>query len=206
MQDHLGVVVRDADGQNRLWEAGFNGVSQHSLAERILRSKADDIAVRRLHCHRDTAFRTAAATYVQEQFAARPYKASYPQLLKVAVNFHPSKNERRLVHQQLQQMQDSATSLRHALHMYGHQWTQLERRLIQRRYDAITSQLTHLKQEMQGTIRTNLILLRYDAANDVACLHSTSTDLDPTRIMLRSCMPSLHAHAVSSIRLRSVCP
>ncbi len=77
--DHLGVVVRDEDGRLQLLDAGFNGVQSYDLRERVRRSKAHDIAVRRLHVQRTPALEAAARAYAQE-VAGQTYKQGFFQM------------------------------------------------------------------------------------------------------------------------------
>lgn len=78
--DHLGVVIKEADGSLKLIDAGFNGVQYVDLVERIRRSKSHDIAIRRLHVHRTPALREAAKAYAEE-VTGRHYKQAFFQML-----------------------------------------------------------------------------------------------------------------------------
>jgi hypothetical protein len=51
--DHVGVIVEDPLGELRLLEAGFSGVQAHRLRERLRRSQAHNVAVRKLHWPRN---------------------------------------------------------------------------------------------------------------------------------------------------------
>lgn len=82
--DHLGVVVKDTQGRLQLLDAGFNGVAAYDLRERVKRSKAHDIAVRRLHVMRTPALEAAARAYAAE-VGGRTYKQGFFQMVASGV-------------------------------------------------------------------------------------------------------------------------
>ncbi|KAG5188794.1 hypothetical protein JKP88DRAFT_138967, partial [Tribonema minus] len=106
--DHIGVVVKDKDGTNRIWEAAFSGVKHYDLHARLQRSSAYMIAVRRLYTERNDAMRESARQYVAE-IEQRPYKASYAQLVRVAVSQYPAKRRRRDLHRSMRRLEEDAT-------------------------------------------------------------------------------------------------
>jgi hypothetical protein len=82
--DHLGVVVKDPQGKLQLLDAGFNGVAAYDLRERVRRSKAHDIAVRRLHVARTPGLEAAARAYAAE-VGGRAYKQGFFQMVASGV-------------------------------------------------------------------------------------------------------------------------
>jgi CRP-like cAMP-binding protein len=155
--DHIGVVVRDSAGTNQLWDAGFNGVQHHDLRERLLRSSANEIAVRRLQCSRDDSFRAVARAYMRDEIENRPYKVSNLQLMRVAVDFHPSKNERRQLYYELLCAEDSARELRaHLLQQQQQQLSALQSLLLQQRLQTVTAAAAQLRSILSSTDRSAL--------------------------------------------------
>jgi hypothetical protein len=159
--DHIGVVVRDSAGVNQLWDAGFNGVQHYDLRERLLRSSANEIAVRRLQCSRDdTNFRDVARAYMRDDIDNRPYKVSNLQLMRVAVDFHPSKNERRQLYYELLCAEDAARELRAHLQQQQQQQQQqvsaLLRLLLQQRLQSVTAAAAQLRAVLSSTDRSVL--------------------------------------------------
>jgi CRP-like cAMP-binding protein len=159
--DHIGVVVRDAAGVNQLWDAGFNGVQHYDLRERLLRSSADEIAVRRLQCSRDdNSFRGVARAYMRDEIDNRPYKVSNLQLMRVAVDFHPSKNERRQLYYELLCAEDAARELHAHLHeQQQHQQQRvsaLQQLLLQQRLRTVTAAAAQLRTILSSTDRSAL--------------------------------------------------
>lgn len=72
--DHVGVVVRDpASGELLFLEADFGGVKLRSLAERVRRSRSNEIAVRRLSLVRTDAMRETLHAFAQRMLG-RPYE------------------------------------------------------------------------------------------------------------------------------------
>ncbi|CAM9472746.1 unnamed protein product [Choristocarpus tenellus] len=113
--DHIGVVVRDKDGTNILVEASFGGVKVRPLSERLARSSAAQICVRRLQLMepRTESLREEARHFVS-QVANLPYKDGVEGLLQMAsatVRFHPVKNRRRRLHAEAVGLSALITSL-----------------------------------------------------------------------------------------------
>jgi hypothetical protein len=83
--DHLGVVWRDEEGRLQLLDAGFNGVQSYDLRERVRRSKAHDVAVRRLHAMRRTPALEAAARAYAREVSGQTYKQGFFQMVASGV-------------------------------------------------------------------------------------------------------------------------
>ncbi|CAN0249236.1 unnamed protein product [Scytosiphon promiscuus] len=98
--DHIGVVVKDENGLNTMVEASFSGVAVRPLSERVRRSSASQICVRRLQVDRTEEMRAEARRFVSE-VVHLPYKEGGDGLLQMvsaAFRFHPAKEQRRRVH------------------------------------------------------------------------------------------------------------
>jgi hypothetical protein len=95
--DHIGVVVRGEDGELLLVDAQFNGVRAYPLKDRLRRTSAYMIAVRRLHCLLTDEMRQGAVELVRE-IRDKPYKDAGLQLLRASVRIHPAKLRRRRLH------------------------------------------------------------------------------------------------------------
>eukprot|EP00903_Cladosiphon_okamuranus_P018581 g17104.t1 len=98
--DHVGVVVKDENGLNTMVEASFSGVAVRPLCERVRRSSASQICVRRLQAHRTEEMRAEARRFVAE-VADLPYKEGGDgmlQMVAAAFRFHPAKEQRRRCH------------------------------------------------------------------------------------------------------------
>ncbi|CAM9442100.1 unnamed protein product, partial [Discosporangium mesarthrocarpum] len=98
--DHIGVIVRDEDGTNLLVEASFGGIKVRPVMERVARSSATQICIRRLQAERTESTREEARLFVS-QVAHLGYKKGTGGLLQMAsaaVRFHPLKNRRRQLH------------------------------------------------------------------------------------------------------------
>ncbi|CAM9376650.1 unnamed protein product, partial [Hapterophycus canaliculatus] len=111
--DHIGVVVKDEKGLNVMVEASFSGVAVRPLCERIRRSSASQICVRRLQVTRTEVMRVEARRFVSE-VVHLPYKEGGDGLLQMvsaAFRFHPAKEQRRRVHAETVALSTSIASL-----------------------------------------------------------------------------------------------
>ncbi|CAN0560653.1 unnamed protein product, partial [Ectocarpus sp. 12 AP-2014] len=117
--DHIGVVVKDEKGLNVMVEASFSGVAVRPLYERVRRSSATQICVRRLQAHRTEEMREEARRFVSE-VSHLPYKEGSEGLLQMvsaAFRFHPAKEQRRRVHAETVALSTSITSLEKELEL-----------------------------------------------------------------------------------------
>ncbi|CAM9345973.1 unnamed protein product, partial [Ectocarpus sp. 8 AP-2014] len=117
--DHIGVVVKDEKGLNAMVEASFSGVAVRPLCERIRRSSASQICVRRLQAHRTEEMREEARRFVSE-VSRLPYKEGSEGLLQMvsaAFRFHPAKEQRRRVHAETVALSASIASLEKELEL-----------------------------------------------------------------------------------------
>ncbi|CAM9508508.1 unnamed protein product, partial [Ectocarpus fasciculatus] len=117
--DHIGVVVRDEKGLNVMVEASFSGVAVRPLCERVRRSSASQICVRRLQAHRTEEMREEARRFVSE-VSHLPYKEGSEGLLQMvsaAFRFHPAKEQRRRVHAETVALSASIASLEKELEL-----------------------------------------------------------------------------------------
>eukprot|EP00752_Nemacystus_decipiens_P004689 g4277.t1 len=115
--DHIGVVVKDENGLNSMVEASFSGVAVRPLCERIRRSSASQICVRRLQALRTEEMRAEARRFVSE-VADLPYKEGGEGLLQMvaaAFRFHPAKEQRRRCHAETVALTTSIASLEREL-------------------------------------------------------------------------------------------
>lgn len=72
--DHVGIVIRHpATGELLFLEADFGGVKLRNLAERVKRSKSNEIAVRTLSVVRNSSMRENLYAFAQEM-VGRPYE------------------------------------------------------------------------------------------------------------------------------------
>ncbi|CAM9350083.1 unnamed protein product, partial [Ectocarpus sp. 4 AP-2014] len=117
--DHIGVVVKDEKGLNVMVEASFSGVAVRPLCERVRRSSASQICVRRLQTHRTEGMREEARRFVSE-VSHLPYKEGSEGLLQMvsaAFRFHPAKEQRRRVHAETVALSASIASLEEELEL-----------------------------------------------------------------------------------------
>ncbi|CAB1121396.1 unnamed protein product [Ectocarpus sp. CCAP 1310/34] len=117
--DHIGVVVKDEKGLNVMVEASFSGVAVRPLCERVRRSSASQICVRRLQAHRTEEMREEARRFVSE-VSHLPYKEGSEGLLQMvsaAFRFHPAKEQRRRVHAETVALSASIASLEKELEL-----------------------------------------------------------------------------------------
>jgi len=91
--DHIGIVLREPDGSLYLLDAGFGGVRKYPLLERVQRSQADDVCVRRLAVPRSERFRATLLEFANEVIDAS-YKKKVRDLLRVIKMPNTSEVER----------------------------------------------------------------------------------------------------------------
>ncbi|CAM9820453.1 unnamed protein product [Ascophyllum nodosum] len=111
--DHIGVVVRQEDGSNVLVEASFSGIAVRPLCERIRRSSANQICVRRLQASRTEDMRAEARRFVSE-VQHLPYKEGaegFLQMAYAAFRFHPVNERRRRMHAETVELSTSIARL-----------------------------------------------------------------------------------------------
>jgi CRP-like cAMP-binding protein len=95
--DHVGIVVADPRGGGLLFlEADFGGVKLRSLAERVSRSKSNEISVRRLNLVRTDAMRGRLFDFAQRMLG-RPYEIGTGSVMARVVD-PVAKGERERLH------------------------------------------------------------------------------------------------------------
>ena len=80
--DHVGIIIREADGALQLLDAGFGGVRKFPLEQRLRQSKSEDIVVRRIGTPRTDELRRTLLDFSEEVVKA-PYKKEARELLRV---------------------------------------------------------------------------------------------------------------------------
>eukprot|EP00871_Galdieria_phlegrea_P000759 jgi/Galph1/1684/GphlegSOOS_G395.1 len=94
--DHVGLIVRVDDGSLHLLEANMGGVKLRPLEERIKRSHAHEIAVRRLSMVRTEAFRKRLLEFAHRTLNI-PYETNTGSLLSTVID-PVDKQERERLH------------------------------------------------------------------------------------------------------------
>ncbi|KAA8495512.1 Uracil catabolism protein 4 [Porphyridium purpureum] len=95
--DHVGMVVKHPDtGELLFLEADFGGVKLRSLAERVARSKSNEVAVRRLNIVRSDRDRRALFDFANEMLGT-PYESAAGTMIKSVID-PLGKQERERMH------------------------------------------------------------------------------------------------------------
>ncbi|CAM9545302.1 unnamed protein product [Chrysoparadoxa australica] len=145
--DHVGVVVQK-NGQLCLLEASFSGVKCYEVHSRIAQSSATRIAVRRLDISPETRQAMSEKTQaLVEDVMSQPYKEDMGQLLRAAVNGHPTKSERRQLHAEMVRKEAEVSRLEEDLAgLSGSSGANVSaRRLLSQALDARQQELERIK-------------------------------------------------------------
>lgn len=200
--DHNGVVVRSPEsGELFLLEATLSGVKLRPLAERLLRSQAADVCVRRLQVHRSDAF-VARAWEFAHAVLDSPYETRPQRMFNAGVKV-PTREERErlfdLVMTKKKELATLESDLEHRLHMPEFERNALlkERALVLAHYHALVEQLSLKERSVfeneriaQPHAKTNMfcsqlvaglyqhlgLLLPYPSANSYLPKHFASDD------------------------------
>lgn len=215
--DHNGVVVRapaaptdsdnnDDKGELFLLEATLTGVKLRPLVERLMRSQAHDVAVRRLQVHRSDAFVARAWAFALAVLDS-PYETRPQRMFNAGVKVPTRDARERLFDRVVATKKELATlesDLEHRLRMPAFERNALlhERARVHALYHALVAQLQATERSVfeneriaQPHAKTNMfcsqlvaglyqhlgLLLPYPSANSYLPKHFASTSSDDER-------------------------